>query len=329
MGMRGVRTRRVRAAVLGSAMVLLAGGCGLTSGSPLADDVKPGTVGRGEPLDGATLTVTSKQFSEQLVLGAIAGLALKAAGAEVVDRTGIQGSIGAREAVKTGEAALMYEYTGTGWITYLGHDKPVKDPHEQWVQVRDEDKNNGITWLPPSSLNNTYALAVTEATAKKYDLKTMSDMAALAKSQPSTATFCLGAEFASRDDGFPGVEKAYGMNIPASNLKKMDDGLTYTQVAKGACTYAAVFNTDGRIEALNLRVLEDDKHFFPTYDAAPMVNTKTLKEHPQIAEVLAPITKALTTDVARKLNAEVDVSGRPPHDVGKEWLVKEGFIKEG
>ncbi|NGN67883.1 glycine betaine ABC transporter substrate-binding protein [Streptomyces sp. A7024] len=320
----------VRASVAVLSASLLLASCGLTSGSPMVDDVQPGSVGKGKPLEGVSLAVTSKQFSEQLVLGTIAGLALKAAGADVVDRTGVQGSIGAREAVKSGEAALMYEYTGTGWITYLGHDTPVKDPQQQWLKLRDEDKKNGITWLPQSSLNNTYALAVTQASAKKYGLKTLSDMAALANKQPATATFCLGAEFASRDDGFPGVEKAYGMKVPAGNLKKMDDGLTYTQVAKGgSCTYAAVFNTDGRIEALKLQVLEDDKRFFPTYNAAPMVNSEVLAEHPQIAEVLAPVTKALTTDAARKLNAEVDVKGRHPHDVAKEWLVEEGFIKEG
>ena len=89
------------------------------------------------------------------------GLAFKAAGAEVLDRTSIQGSIGAREAVKSRATRTpMYEYTGTAWITYLGHTKPITDPLKQWEAVRDEDRKNGMTWLPPSTLNNTYALAM-------------------------------------------------------------------------------------------------------------------------------------------------------------------------
>lgn len=110
-----IRSRAVRARA-GLALLLsgaLLAGCGLTSGSPMVDDVRPGTVGKGRPLEGAKLTVTSKEFTEQLVLGAIMGIAFQAAGASVLDRTGIQGSIGAREAVKSGDADAMYEYTGT------------------------------------------------------------------------------------------------------------------------------------------------------------------------------------------------------------------------
>ena len=94
----------------------------------------------GRAAEGRHLTVTSKEFTEQLILGAIMGIAFKAAGAEVLDRTGIQGSIGAREAVKNGDADGMYEYTGTAWITYLGHTKPIPDPQEQWQAVRDADR---------------------------------------------------------------------------------------------------------------------------------------------------------------------------------------------
>jgi osmoprotectant transport system substrate-binding protein len=323
-------TRVVRAAGALLAVGGLLAGCGLTSGSPRVDAVQPVKVGHGKPRDGATLTVTSKQFSEQLVLGLIAGLALKAAGAQVVDRTGIQGSIGAREAVKSGEASLMYEYTGTGWITYLGHTKPIPDPHKQWVAVRDGDRKNGITWLPPSTLNNTYSLGVNQATYRKYHVDTLSQMAKVVKRDPAAGTFCVGAEFAARNDGFPGMTAAYGLQVPASRIKKMDDGIIYTQVAKGrSCTFGQVYTTDGRIRALKLHVLKDDRHFFPVYNAAPVVNSKVLKEHPQIAQVLAPITKKLDTATARRLNGQVDVQGRPPRDVARDWLVKEGFIKAG
>ncbi len=321
-----------RFVVYGSVALLLAGlgGCGLHSGSPLVADVAPGSIGKGEPLKGVDLTVTSKEFTEQLVLGQIMGIALKAAGAEVLDRTGIQGSIGAREAVKSGDADGMYEYTGTGWITYLGHTEPVVGAQPQWKAVHEADLKNGIDWLPPAALNNTYALAVNQANEKKYGTKTLSDVAALSKSDPSAVTLCVNQEFASRDDGLKGMEKAYGMEIPASQVQTMDSGIVYTQVSEGkACTFGLVFTTDGRIKAMDLVVMEDDKHFFPSYNAAPMMNAETMKEHPEIADVLDPITKKLTNSVAQELNAKVDVDGQDPHDVALDWLVSEGFVTKG
>ncbi|WP_030680763.1 glycine betaine ABC transporter substrate-binding protein [Streptomyces sp. NRRL B-1347] len=309
-------------------IVLAAGGCGLTSGSPMVDDVEPGTVGRGKPLEGADLTVTSKEFTEQLILGAIMGIAFQAAGADVLDRTGIQGSIGAREAVKGGDADAMYEYTGTAWITYLGNSKPVTDPHQQWEVVREADAKNGLTWLPPASLNNTYALAMNESNFKKYGTKTLSDVAALAQRDSKAVTVCVEGEFANRADGLPGMQKAYGMKLPAGNITQMDTGIIYTQAEKGSCTYGEVFTTDGRIKAMNLTTMADDRHFFPNYNAAPEINSKTLKKYPEIADVLAPITKKLDNKVAQDLNSKVDVDGEDPHEVAKDWMVEQGFVKE-
>lgn len=327
-----VLRRRTALIALAAAAVLapsLLTGCGLTSGSPMVDDVEPGSIGRGKPLEGAELTVTSKEFTEQLVLGQITGIALQAAGANVLDRTGIQGSIGAREAIRSGDADLMYEYTGTAWITYQGNTEPIDDPQKQWQAVYDADLKNGISWLPPSKLNNTYALAVNQANAKKYRTRTLSDVAALAKSSPRAVTLCVESEFASRNDGLPGMQKAYGMRISPSQITKMDSGIVYTQAAKGACTYGEVYTTDGRIKAMNLTVLADDKRFFPNYNAAPEINTKSLEKYPQLAEVLDPITRKLTNTVARDLNARVDVNGEDPHAVALDWLLSEGFVKEG
>ena len=316
-----------RTSLLLAGTLVVVAGCGLTSGSPMVDDVSPGTVGRGEPLKGAHLTVTSKEFTEQLILGAMMGIAFEAAGADVLDRTGIQGSIGAREAVKSGDADGMYEYTGTAWITYLGNSKPITDPLKQWQAVRDADLKNGITWLPPSALNNTYALAMNQANFKKYGTKTLSEVAELAKKNPGAVTLCVESEFANRADGLPGMEKAYGMNLPAKNITQMDTGIIYTQVKKGSCTYGEVFTTDGRIKSMNLAVMADNKKFFPNYNAAPEINTKALKKWPAIAKVLDPVTKKLNNTVARTLNAKVDVDGEDPHQVALDWMKAEGLVK--
>ncbi|MFF9273575.1 glycine betaine ABC transporter substrate-binding protein [Streptomyces griseosporeus] len=305
----------------------LVAGCGLTSGSPMVDDVEPGSIGKGRPLKGAHLTVTSKSFTESLIMGAMMGIALQAAGADVLDRTGIQGSVGGREAIKSGDADAMYEYTGTAWITYQGNGKPLADPHKQWEAVRAADVDNGVAWLPPAALNNTYALAMNEANYKKYGTRTLSDVAALAERDPGAVTLCVEGEFANRADGLPGMEKAYGMDVPAKNVTQMDTGIIYTQTAKGNCTFGEVFTTDGRIRSMHLVVMKDDRTFFPNYNAAPVINAGTLKQWPAMAEVLDPVTKKLTNDVAQELNAKVDVDGEDPHQVALDWMEKEGFVK--
>ncbi|MHA5049849.1 glycine betaine ABC transporter substrate-binding protein [Streptomyces sp. SD15] len=321
--------RRRRTCLVLAGALVLAAGCGLTSGSPMVDDVEPGSIGQGLPLKGADLTVASKEFTEQLILGAMMGIAFEAAGANVLDRTGIQGSIGAREALKSGDVDGMYEYTGTAWITYLGNSKPIPDPQRQWQAVHDADLKNGITWLPPATLNNTYALAMNQANFKKYRTTTLSGVAALSKSDPGAVTVCVESEFANRADGLPGMQKAYGMHLPAKNITQMDTGIIYTQVAKGSCTYGEVFTTDGRIKSMNLVVMADDKKFFPNYNAAPAINSKALEKYPAIAEVLDPITKKLNNTVAQELNAKVDVDGEDPHQVALDWLKQEGFVKGG
>ncbi|MGW0704975.1 glycine betaine ABC transporter substrate-binding protein [Streptomyces sp. NPDC002643] len=321
--------RAAAAPALCSLLALLSASCGLTSGSPMTDDVRPGSLGKGRPLAGAELTVTSKDFTENLILGAMMGIAFQAAGAEVVDRTGIQGSFGAREAVRSGEADAMYEYTGTAWITYQGNSTPIADPRRQWKAVRDADLGNGLTWLPPAALNNTYALALNRANSAKYRTRSLSDVAGLAARDPRAVTLCVESEFANRADGLPGLQRAYGMRLPAANITQMDTGIIYTQAAKGSCLYGEVYTTDGRIASMRLAVMADDRGFFPNYNAAPEINSATLKRWPEIADILAPLTSRLDNDVARALNAKVDVDGEDPHQVALEWMVAEGFVREG
>lgn len=334
MRCRQARPARYRAVRLAPAVVLAAAaalaGCGLHSGEVVADPVRPGTLGAGRPLAGATLTVASKADTEQRVLGEIAALVLKAAGATVEDRTGISGSIGARQSVLSGTADVMYDYTGTAWITYLGHTRPIADPLAQWRAVRDADARHGVVWLPMAQLDNTYAFAVRRAGARRYWLRTLSDAARLARRDPSRVTLCVDNEFAVRDDGLPGVERAYGMRVAPGRVRTMDAGLIYQQVAAGrSCLLGDVYATDGRIGADHLVVLADDRHFFPHYNAAPEVNAAALRRHPQLAALLDPVTARLTTAVARRLNAEVDVDGRDPRAVAEAWLTAQGFVRPG
>lgn len=127
-------------------------------------------------LSGASLTVGSKEFTEQLILGHITKLALEEAGADVDDQLGLVGSTAVREALTSGEIDLYWEYLGTGWVTYLENEAGIPDPQEQYEAVRDADAANGVTWLEPAPFNNTYAIATTNETAEELDISTISDI---------------------------------------------------------------------------------------------------------------------------------------------------------
>ncbi|MFF1674835.1 glycine betaine ABC transporter substrate-binding protein [Streptomyces sp. NPDC058256] len=304
-----------------AATVLLASGCG--------GDTQAATGSAGDELDGATLTVGSKDFTENIVLGQITMKVLQAHGAEVEDKTNIKGSVTTRQALTSGDIDLYWEYTGTGWISYLEHTTPIADATKQYEDVRDEDlEKNKIVWLKPAPLNNTYALALREDTAQGLGLSKLSDIAALAESDPSKATFCLESEFSTRDDGWPGVKKTYGIDVPDDNIKMLDTGVIYNETGEGkTCTFGEVFTTDGRIESLKLKVLEDDKHFFPVYNASLTLPESIADKYPEIAEIMAPVTAKLTDATLQKLNADVDVDGLTPEEAAQDWLDSEGFLK--
>ncbi|AWK08539.1 glycine/betaine ABC transporter substrate-binding protein [Streptomyces spongiicola] len=294
------------------------------------DSPKAASGSAGGALEGASFTVGSKDFSEQIILGRMTVELLEANGADVTDKTNIKGSAGTRKALESGDISMYWEYTGTGWITYLHQTKPIADQRQQFEKVASDDlTKNGIAWIdPPAPLNNTYAFAIREDKAAELGVKSLSDLAALSKDKPQEATFCIESEFSTRDDGFPGLVKAYGINTPKANVKTLDTGLIYTETAKGStCNFGEVFATDGRIPANKLVVLEDDKHFFPVYQPALTLKQETLEKHPELKDIFAPLAEKLTTDEMQKLNALADVEGEDPEDIAHDWLVDNGFVK--
>src|ERR671916_405557 len=170
-------------------------------------------------LSGAEFTVGSKEFTEQKILGQIAIQALEARGATVKDETGLPNTGAARRALESGEIDMYWEYTGTGWITHLGHTDPIPDAQEQYEAVAKEDlQKNDIKWLdPPAPANNTYAIAVRSEAYEDLGVEKLSDFKQLIEENPEEATICVGTEFSTRDDGLPGLEKAYGFQFPTEN----------------------------------------------------------------------------------------------------------------
>jgi len=299
--------------------------CGLNVNAALPFDVRPGSIKPVPELAGLEVTVGSKDFTEQILLGYIAELALEAAGADVVDLTNISGSNSSRYALLGGQVDLQWEYTGTGWLSYLGQDKPIPEEKDQYDAVSKMDlKENGIVWLPYSQVNNTYAFATTEKYAAEHGLKTNSDMTRFLAKNPDEAVFCVETEFASRPDGMPGVRKTYGFEV--TKTKTFGVGAIYSAIAGGTCNFGEVFTTDGRIAGLHLRVLADDKKFFPQYNAAVTMRKDYLDQHPQIAEVMAPVSDALNNKEIIELNKKVDVDGGDPSKVARDWMIAKGFI---
>jgi osmoprotectant transport system substrate-binding protein len=320
-----------RARVLCTALAVLALALGsVACGSDDDGGGGGGGDGGGGALKGASLTVGSKEFTEQKVLGQITVLALENAGADVDDQTGLAGSVAARKALLSGDIDMYWEYTGTGWITHLKETEPIPDSTEQYQAVAERDlKENKIRWLDPAPANNTYAFAVKSESYEKLGVKKMSDFKTLVEQRPNDASVCVGEEFTSRDDGLPGVQKTYDFKF--TKVTKIDEGLIYTETDKGAdgggkCNFGEVFITDGRIKANDLKIIEDDKSFFPKYNPSLTVRDDVLQKYPQIEEVFKPIAAKLDDATLQTLNAQVDVEGLTEDEVAEEWLKDQGFI---
>lgn len=314
------------AALVAATLVTGLAGCGLqTAGGVVPDAELSGASAEAGSLDGLEIAVGSKNFSENIILGKIGLIMLKAAGADVTDLTNIPGSVAARQAQVDGQIDAMWEYTGTGWINYLGHEKPIPDEQEQYEAVRDEDlAENELVWLPPAPMNNTYGFAITQESVRKYGISKLSEIKKLPK---DAQTYCVETEFTNRGDGLPGMLKAYGLQASGDQLKTFQTGAIYEATDRGECVLGEVFTTDGRILALDLTVLEDDKSYFPKYNVSFVVREEVMEEHPEIEELLAPVTEKLTDEELIAMNARVDVDGEEPTDVAMEWLQEQGFVE--
>ena len=283
-----------------------------------------GSANGSDELSGLTGQIGSKDFSEQYILAHITTQLLNAHGADVEANTKLVGSANVRQALENDEFIGYWEYTGTSWITYNGNTAPVAGAEAQFEATKEADAAKGIAWLDPAPLNNTYAFAIRADKAEELGVTSLSDIAALPANEQ---TFCIESEFSTRDDGWPGLKAAYGLDVADSNVALLDTGVIYTATQKGDdCNFGEVFQTDGRIPALDLVVLEDDKEFFPVYQGAFTLKQSTLDEYPAIADVIAEIAPLLTTEEMQKLNALVDVDGEDPEDVATDWLMEQGLI---
>ena len=273
------------------------------------------------------ITIGGKNFTEQYILPEIAKQLLENKGFKVDLKTGVSTSI-ARKSLESGQIDLYFEYTGTAYTVFHKQKdaQVMADPQKvfDWVRLADEKK--GLTWLDKSALNNTYTMMMKQDRATAENIKTISDLGEAVNKDPKKLSIAVSSEFWERPDGIKKLMKVYGFRMKVSRIKKMDPGITYMAIKNDQVDIAMGFATDGRIAAFGLANLEDDKQFFPVYNAAPVVRKAVLDQYPEIAQILKPMADQLTTGEMQTLNKAVDVDHLKISDVAKQWLKEKKLI---
>ncbi|WP_327439743.1 glycine betaine ABC transporter substrate-binding protein [Pseudomonas donghuensis] len=263
----------------------------------------------------------ARVFTEQTVLAEITAQYLNQNGFDV-RITGGLGSNLARSAHETGQLDMVWEYTGVSLVSYNHIDERLPSAAATYARVKELDAKKDLIWLTPSKFSNTYALALPRKVAEQYpQVNSISELnQVLRDEQGRIHVVALDTEFANRPDGLVGLSETYDLQLTRRDIRQMDAGLVYTALRNGQVFSGLVYTTDGRLSAFDLKLLEDDKHYFPDYTAAPVVRKAVLDAHPQLASLLKPLAEQLDDETMRQLNAKVDVEHQSPGKVAAEYL---------
>jgi osmoprotectant transport system substrate-binding protein len=267
------------------------------------------------------VTVGSKNFTEQLVLGELLAQYLGRSTAPIDRRFYLAGSYICHQALLAGRIDMYVEYTGTALVAIL-KEKPVSDHAAVFNTVKDlYSRRFGLEVFPSLGFDNTFAMAMRGADARRLRLKTLSDAAAISPQ----LRLGVGYEFLERPDGYKGLATKYGFKF-AESPRVMDLGLLYRALQNNQVDIVAGSNTDGLIAALDLVVLEDDKYYFPPYDAVPIVRRATLDRHPEVAAALNRLTGRITAEDMRRMNYAVDGEKKDAAAVVKDFLARTLYL---
>ena len=268
-----------------------------------------------------TIVIGSKNFTEQVLLGEILATLIESRTSLKVDRRfDLGGTFVCHKALTAGELDLYVEYTGTALSAILS-EPPENDPDAVYRKVATEyARKYDLTWLPPLGFNNTFAMVVRSEDAVTHSLSRISDLAHVA----DTFRAGFGYEFIERADGYKGLASTYGF-LFVQRPREMDLGLIYRALAEHQVDVVAGNSTDGIIESLGLVILEDDRRYFPPYDAAPVARATTLALHPELRGLLEQIAGRITGEQMRKMNRAADIDHRSPHAIALEFLEAAGL----
>jgi osmoprotectant transport system permease protein len=261
------------------------------------------------------IVVGSKNFTEQVILGELLAQAIeRETGLTVERRLNLGGTLICDRALRGGDIDVYVEYTGTA-LTAVFHQPLAKDPRAVFDAVRDSYSGTGLALLPPLGFDNTFAILVRGADARRLGLRTIEDAARVAPQWHAG----FGYEFLERPDGFPGLADAYGLRF-AAPPSVMDLSLSYRALASGAVDLIAGDATAGLIKELDLARLEDNRRYFPPYDAAPVARADTLLRHPGVRRALERLGGSISAEDMRTMNYEVDARRADPATVARAFL---------
>ena len=313
------RTKLIRAipAVLAALMLALLTACGNVGGSGGSE---------GDSGSGPTITVGSKNFTEQYVLGELYAQALAANGFTAEKKLDLGSEQIADKALQSGQIDLYPEYTGTALVDVLGYEGEYPSTPETTYQKAKElyaKRDPADTMLTPAPFNDTYGIFVRKDVAEKYDLKTLAD---LAEASPKL-TFVLFSEFKNREDSYPNMEKNYpAFDFGDFVIVNSMGGPIYQGVVQGEGDAGVGFTTDAQLASDKLVVMEDPKNIWPFYFPAPVIRSDVLKKYPKIKGILDEVSGSLDAETMRKLNAQVAIDQEDPGDVAQEFLEKQGIV---
>ncbi|WP_064573749.1 glycine betaine ABC transporter substrate-binding protein [Cupriavidus gilardii] len=304
--MRSLRPRAWLAALLGAAALLVNA---------------PATAA-----DAAPVRVGGKNFTEQLILSSMTSQYLRAKGLATELTAGL-GSTLMRQAMESGQLDVVWDYTGTALIVFNRVEEKL-DAEQSYARVKSLDAAKGLVWLQPSTINNTYALAMPRHRAEAAGVSTLSELAdkIRAGGEDKRHNFAVDMEFAARPDGLEPLKAAYGLPWARRDVIQLDPGLVYTALRNDQVETGLVYATDGRVKGFDLVLLRDDKGFFPAYQAVPVVRKAVLDAHPQLAELLNALAAALDNASMTEMNYRVDIEQKPVDAVAADFLRQHGLI---
>ena len=268
------------------------------------------------------IVIGSKNFTESLILGEIMAQQIEThTHLKVERRFYLAGTYICQQGMLSGRIDVYPEYTGTA-LTAILKEKPEGEARQVYERVKSEYENRfGLTLGPPFGFNNTFALEIRGEDARRLNLKTLSQAAAYAPQWRAG----FGFEFMERPDGYRGLAAEYGLHF-STPPRIMDLGLLARALRDRQIDIAAGNATDGLIPTLDLFVLEDDRHYFPPYQAVPVIRSQTRKQHPEAMQALGQLGERISDQDMRRLNYAVDGQRRDVKDVVREFLQQKGLL---
>ncbi|WP_367144016.1 glycine betaine ABC transporter substrate-binding protein [Pantoea stewartii] len=277
----------------------------------------------------APLVLATKSFTEQHILSAMTVMWLQKKGFQVIPKRNIATTI-SRNAMINKQIDMTWEYTGTSLIIFNHINKPMSS-QEAYQTVKNLDGRLGLIWLNPAPMNNTYAFAMQRARADKEGISTLSQLVAkidqVRKTDPKhNWRLGLDLEFYGRSDGMKPLQKTYNLTLDRPQIRQMDPGLVYNAIRDGFVDAGLIYTTDGRVKGFDLKVLQDDKHFFPSYNVTPVVRKDVLESHPGLEAALNQLSSLITDEAITEMNKRVDIDHQLPEQVARDFLQSKNML---